>query len=308
MNMKLKIYILYALMISCWGTTWYFLKISLQETPLFWGLALRFIFAGMIFWVFYFIKNERIKFTSEIKKVYFLYTFLNFTLCYFLTYWAMRYVYSNLGSILWSLFPLCVAGMAHFYLPDDKLNFRKTLSMVVGFIGTILILYKGESLGMGNVVYGIIAILISIVLAAWPNIYLKMHHTKINTFHLNAVGMTTSGIIMMLISFILEQGQSMPMDSKNLFALIYLTVPGTVVTWGIYIWLFNHMRVSQISYVAFFPPVIAIAMGWIFLGEELPMVIIIGASLIILGGFLINYQTRVREIISEPGLLSVTED
>ncbi len=308
MNMKLKIYALYAIMSIFWGMTWYFLKVSVQDMPLFWGIALRFTLAGLFFWGIYFIKKDRVRFMPEIKTVYLLFTFLNFTLCYFLTYWAMKYVYSNLGSILWSLFPLCVAGMAHFYLPDDKLTFQKSMSMVVGLIGTVFLLYEGCMVGDQHVFFGIFAILLSVVLAAWPNVYLKMHHPNINSFHLNAVGMTTSGIIMMAASYFFESGQPIPLDSTNLFALFFLTVPGTVMTWGIYIWLFNHLRVSQISYVAFFPPVIAIAMGWLLLGEKLPLITIIGAGLIILGGFMINYQPEAKGAYSEAQLEPVPKD
>ncbi|MDP6339074.1 MAG: DMT family transporter [Candidatus Marinimicrobia bacterium] len=306
--MKTKIFILYAIMSIFWGMTWYFLKVSLLEMPLLWGIALRFMIAGLIFWCIYFFRKERMEFTPEIKTVYFMFTLLNFTICYFLTYWAMQFVYSNLGSILWSLFPLCVAVMAHFYLPDDRLTFRNSFSLAVGLIGTILLLYEGDSLGERNVFLGISAIIVSIVLAAWPNVYLKMHHPKINAFHLNAVGMTISGIIMAAASFIMEQGQSMPLDSTNLFALFFLTVPGTVLTWGIYIWLFNHLRVSQISYVAFFPPVIAIIMGWLLLGEALPLITIIGAVLIILGGFLINYRGASQTALSNTQLGAVPKD
>jgi len=120
--------------------------------------------------------------------------------------------------------------------------------------------------------------------------------------------MTSSGLIMMAVSLMLETGQKMPLDGMNLFALFFLTVPGTVVTWGIYIWLFTYMRVSQISYVAFFPPVIAIIMGWLLLDEKLPVITIIGAGLIILGGFLINYNPKNRKTHIKKKLNPLPED
>jgi len=292
MFMKTKIFILYAIMSLCWGLTWYFLKISLRTMPMYWGLSLRFLIAGAIFWGLYYYKSERIVLTSKLRSVYIMFALFNFTIGYFLTYWATQYIYSNLGAILWSLFPISVAGMAHLFLPDDRMNLRKSFSMAVGLAGTILLLYNGESLGEGKVFMGIMAILIAVFLAAWPNVYMKMGNHKMNAYHLNAVGMTISGIIMLIASLIVEQGQTMPTDPENLFALFFLTVPGTVVTWGIYIWLFNHLRVSQLSYVAFFPPVVAILMGWLFLGESLPWVTLAGAGLVIMGGFLINYNPQ----------------
>ena len=85
--MKTKIYILYALMSIFWGMTWYFLKVSLIEMPLLWGLSIRFLMAGIIFWGVYYFRKDRVRFTPEVKIVYLLITFFNYSLCYILTYW-----------------------------------------------------------------------------------------------------------------------------------------------------------------------------------------------------------------------------
>ena len=290
--MKTKVYMLYALMCVLWGFTWMYLKISLAEMPLYTGLSIRFSIAGIIFWIMYFIKGHKVNLTTDLKNVYLLFTFFNFSLCYYLTYWGAKYVYSNLGAIIWSLLPICVAMMAHFYLPDDRLNKKKTFGMLIGLIGTILLFYERDMLGEGQATFGIIAILLSVVLAAWPNVYLKMQKSSINSYHLNAVGMTLSGVLFLICALIFENNAFIPMDNKNLFAIFFLTVPGTVMTWGIYIWLFNHLPVTQISYTAFYPPIIATVVGWFFLGEALPALAIIGSVLIIAGGYLVSSPSK----------------
>ena len=290
--MKTKVYMLYALMCVLWGFTWMYLKISLAEMPLYTGLSIRFSIAGIIFWIMYFIKGHKVNLTTDLKNVYLLFTFFNFSLCYYLTYWGAKYVYSNLGAIIWSLLPICVAMMAHFYLPDDRLNKRKAFGMLIGLIGTILLFYERDMLGEGQATFGIIAILLSVVLAAWPNVYLKMQKSSINSYHLNAVGMTLSGVLFLICALIFENNAFIPIDNKNLFAIFFLTIPGTVMTWGIYIWLFNHLPVTQISYTAFYPPIIATVVGWFFLGEALPALAIIGSVLIIAGGYLVSSPSK----------------
>ena len=286
--MKTKIYILYALMCILWGFTWMYLKISLQEMPLYKGLSIRFISAGTIFWIIYFFKSEKVQPTKDLWRVYILFTLFNFSLCYYLTYWGTKFVFSNLGAILWSLLPLCVAFMAHFYLPNDKLTKRKFGGIIIGLIGSILLFYNKDLLGQGQTFLGLLAILLSVILAAWPNVHLKMQKSEINPYHLNAVGMSISGLIFLIFALIFESQASIPLDNKNMFAIFFLTVPGTVVTWGIYIWLFNHLPVTQISYTAFYPPIIASIVGWFFLDESLPLIAILGSMLIIAGGYLVS--------------------
>ena len=139
---------------------------------------------------------------------------------------------------------------------------------------------------------GIFAILLAIIIGAWPTIYIKKQGIKLDTIHLNAVGLSLSGLIILFIAIIFDKSSFFQINSNHISSLLFLAIPGTVVTWGIYIWLLNHLPASQLSYVAFFPPIIAIISGWVFLDETLSLISLFGAALIILGGFLINYDLK----------------
>ena len=281
-----------------WGLTWFFLKYSLVEMPLFAGLSIRFLSAGIIFLSIHLIRKKKILVSRKMLLIYSQYGLINFSLCYFLTYWGAKYVFSNLGAILWSLLPLFVAGMAHFCIPDDRLNLRKALGMLIGLFGAILLLTQGENLGEGEVTLGLLAILLSVFLAAWPNVYLKMQNEKVDSYHLNGFGMSFAGLVFSVFYFFYERGQTIPLDFNNVGAVFFLTVPGTVLTWGIYIWLFNYLPVTQISYTAFYPPIVASLVGWLFLGESLPFVAIIGSMMIIGGGYLVVSKKRLKKALN----------
>jgi drug/metabolite transporter (DMT)-like permease len=281
-----------------WGLTWFFLKYSLVEMPLFAGLSIRFLSAGIIFLSIHLIRKKKILVSRKMLLIYLQYGLINFSLCYFLTYWGAKYVFSNLGAILWSLLPLFVAGMAHFCIPDDRLNLRKALGMLIGLFGAILLLTQGENLGEGEVTLGLLAILLSVFLAAWPNVYLKMQNEKVDSYHLNGFGMSFAGLVFSVFYFFYERGQTIPLDFNNVGAVFFLTVPGTVLTWGIYIWLFNYLPVTQISYTAFYPPIVASFVGWLFLGESLPFIAIVGSAMIIAGGYLVVSKKRPKKALN----------
>jgi drug/metabolite transporter (DMT)-like permease len=227
-------------------------------------------------------------------KIYLQFGLINFSLSYAITYWATQFIYSNLSSIIWAGFPLVVTMMAHFTLPDERFTPKKILSISIGIIGTMLILSQGKQFGGSNVLVGIIALMISVFIAAWPNVYLKKHAKTVNTIQLNAVCQTLGGFILLLISSLIEPGQGMIWSQANILATLYLIIFGSVITWMIYFWLFSHLPVTQISYVAFFPPVIAIIAGWIVLDEILTPIVILGAVFIIGGALLISKQKRLQ--------------
>ena len=291
--MKTKIYIAYALLSVIWGTTWYALKVSLNEgmVPSY-AVGIRFLFGGLIFWIILLIRREILPLNKRAISIYLQFGLFNFGLSYLLTYWGTQFVYSNLASILWASFPIITSVMAHFYLPSERLNKKRSISLLLGIIGTALIISQSENLGGNNVGIGVIVILLAVLVASWPNAYLKKYKNEVNTFQLNAMSQSIGGIFLFTFAILTEPGQAMIWTKTNIFATTYLIVFGSVITFSLYYWLFAYLSLSQITYVAFFPPILAIIIGWIFLDEQLSFLILLGASLIIFGALLVNYKRK----------------
>ena len=126
-----------------WGSTWSFIKISLNAgVPPFFGVGFRFFLSGLLFFLIIFFRKESIPFNKQAIKLYLSFGLLNFALSYGITYWATQYVYSSISSILWGLFPLFTSVMAHFMLSGDdneKLTSNKLKALFLGFIGMVFI-------------------------------------------------------------------------------------------------------------------------------------------------------------------------
>ncbi|MGY8787442.1 MAG: DMT family transporter [Fidelibacterota bacterium] len=287
--MKPKVLINYTILCLIWGTTWIVLKKSLMEgTPPFFGAGFRFFFAGLILWAIILYKKERPSFAILPLKLYVQFGFLNLTVCYGLTYWATQFIYSSLSSIIWAGFPICVTILSYFMLPNEVLTKKKLFSLFLGTLGAFFILKEGMKFEGDSVVFGITIVMIAVVIASYPSVYLKKHSDVLTSLHLNAVSQLMAGIILLSISYFVESDQAMIWSQFNIFALLYLTIPGSLIAWFIYIWLFSHISMSQISYIAFFPPLLASILGWTILDETLSIIAIFGGSLVILGAILVN--------------------
>lgn len=274
-----------------WGTTWIVLKTSLVEgTPPIYGVGLRFLLAGAVLWIIFFLKHESLPMTKRAWYIYLQFAIFNFTIAYALTYWGTQYIYSSVASIIWAGFPLVVGALAHFQLPDERLTLYRIISILLGTVGVVIIVSQGQHLGGERVFIGIPVVVLAVLSSAWPNVHLKKYHDEVNTIQLNAVSQTLAAIALLLLSLILEPNQPMVWSPYNIFAIAYLAIPGSVVTWMIYVWLFSHLSMGQISYVAFFPPLIATIIGWIFLQEVLTLPAIFGSLLVISGAVLINLK------------------
>jgi len=287
--MKPKVLLNYAILCFIWGTTWIVLKKSLMEgTPPFFGAGFRFFVAGLILWAVILYKKDRPSFEPLPLRLYIQFGLMNLTISYGLTYWATQFIYSSLSAIIWSGFPLFVAVFSYFMLPNEPLTKKKMISLFLGTFGALLILKEGLKFEGDQVAFGILMVMIAVIIAGYPNVYLKRYSDAVTSLHLNAVSQLLAGTTLLIVSFIFESDQQMVWSNFNIFALAYLTIPGTLIAWFIYVWLFSHISMSQISYIAFFPPVLASILGWIILDEKLSILAIFGGGLVILGAVLVN--------------------
>jgi drug/metabolite transporter (DMT)-like permease len=277
-----------------WGSTWYFIKISLNAgVPPFFGVGFRFFLSGLLFFLIIFFRKESIPFNKQAIKLYLSFGLLNFALSYGITYWATQYVYSSISSILWGLFPLFTSVMAHFMLSGDdneKLTSNKLKALFLGFIGMVFI-GSNQSIDLQSQSFLAIMVLVgAIIIAAWPSVLYKKYNDVVGPYQMNAVCQVLTGVIMLSLSSLLKEDLAQIVwTDQLLFASAYLVIFGGVISWGIYFWLYKYLSVTQVTYVAIFPPIVAIILGWIFLNEVLSAKEIIG-TIFILGSSVLIYR------------------
>jgi drug/metabolite transporter (DMT)-like permease len=277
-----------------WGSTWYFIKISLNAgVPPFFGVGFRFFLSGLLFFLIIFFRKESIPFNKQAIKLYLSFGLLNFALSYGITYWATQYVYSSISSILWGLFPLFTSVMAHFMLSGDdneKLTSNKLKALFLGFIGMVFI-GSNQSIDLQSQSFLAIMVLVgAIIIAAWPSVLYKKYNDVVGPYQMNAVCQVLTGVIMLSLSSLLKEDLAQIVwTDQLLFASAYLVIFGGVISWGIYFWLYQYLSVTQVTYVAIFPPIVAIILGWIFLNEVLSAKEIIG-TIFILGSSILIYR------------------
>ncbi len=89
--------------------------------------------------------------------------------------------------------------------------------------------------------------------------------------------------------FVGEETHTINWNQELIIATLYLIIMGGVISWGIYFWLYQHLTVTQVTYVAIFPPIVAIIVGYIFLNHQFQPHEIIG-TILILGGSVLIYR------------------
>ena len=86
----------------------------------------------------------------------------------------------------------------------------------------------------------------------------------------------------------------------SVVGLLYLIVFGSMIGFSAYIWLLRVTRPSLVSTYAFVNPVVAVLLGWTFVGEPLNPQIIAAAAIIVAGiGVIVFFQPAARQEIRQ---------
>jgi drug/metabolite transporter (DMT)-like permease len=191
---------------------------------------------------------------------------------------------SGMAGLLMAVMPLVTLLLAHFFLPNDKLNVYKILGFILGISGVLFILAPSINNG-SNSTFGIL-----LVLAAACSYSVNTIVAARLTSYDPIVSSTCVLILASLISFLIwPESLSIAFNEIPLISLssiILLGVLPTGIAAYIYFIIINSAGATFLANINYLIPVVAFFLGAILLGEEILIQNIIALIFIISGIFI----------------------
>lgn len=284
---------LFFLICFIWGSTWFVIKVGLQELPVFLSLSMRFLTASIVLLFLLRIFRITVPVNEKFIFLYLYLAFVSFLVPFSLVYWAEVTIPSNLASILFSTMPFFAALFSRLFLREE-LNLLQRIGLIFGFVGVVLI-FKMDTANYGSsfvlnkkFVLSMFAVILSALLNASVLIVVKKYGTEIHPLAINFLPLTLSGLMLLVLSSIFEDWGTAKLGIKGIGSVIYLGVFGSIVTFTVYYWLLKKVPAVIMSLTAFLTPVFAVLIG-VFVGkEEISANILGGASLVLTGVLMVN--------------------
>jgi putative membrane protein PagO len=294
------IVVVYAAMCLIWGSTWIMIKLGLRGAPPMTAVAVRFILAALLVHVIIAIRRKKLPRTRGFLLLSLFLGLVHFALPYVLVYWGEQYISSGLTAVLYSTMPICVALLARVLI-GDRLTFRKTIGILVGFAGVWVIFSASMSFGGHDAAVGMGAILISVLCASLSSVVVKKYASRYDPFVMLALPFTIGGLLVSVLAVAVEGSNPLQFDALTWITIVYLAVLGSVVAFSFYFWIIKRIDVTVLSYQTFVIPVFAVLIGWIFLKETVTIRVIAGAALILAGIALATLRNNRRRFASPAG-------
>lgn len=277
-----------------WGTTWVVSKQGVAHMSALQMAGIRQIIGGSCYLLYFILKKYPLPSKSDFFPLVIL-SLLNFVLSNGLSTWGVKYISAGLASLIGAIFPLWIViiGLVSNKVKPPKMAISGVL---LGFTGICVIFYDH----LGDFInpdfrFGLILSLIATWSWAFGTIFTKKHAKVFNPYFGLGFQMLLAGLILTFVSGL--DSAYVPISdipAISWFAIFYLVIFGSVIGFICYLYALQHLPTEQTSIYAYINPIVALFMGWIFLGETLSITIFLGGAITLIGIFLVNRSFEVK--------------
>ena len=221
--------------------------------------------------------------------------FVNLVLPFFLIAYGVQKVQSNLAAILMASTPLSATVLAHFFTDNEKINYAKTLGVLIGFSGIVFLFSDNILINENNFLSALIIFFASTFYVIGGLLTLKVSNKK--NENVTASILIWATIFLIPITAYTEQPWNLNPSMESTISVIYLGIVATGFAWLLrFRILINNGLVFQ-SQVAYLIPIFGIILGYIFLKELITSKVLIAVVAVIIGIYLVK-KSNTKKITS----------
>ena len=273
-----------------WGSSFFNIKIaSYSYEPITLALV-RVIFASIPLYMLCKYKKIKIEGFTKNWKPYALIGLCNITIPFILIAIGTSQINSYLAAMLMSTTPLSGSLLAHFFTKNEKISFLKSLGILLGFFGILILFFDKLIVNENNYIYVLITILGSTFYSIGGILTLKLKNKQ----NENVTTSTTlwSVIFLLPLAFILETPFNSSPTLESTLSLFYLGVVATGLAWLIR---FRILTVNGLVFqtqVAYLIPIFGIIFGYFLMDEVITWKVLTSLVVILLGIYIFKKNNK----------------
>jgi drug/metabolite transporter (DMT)-like permease len=253
---------------AIWGSSFFNIKIATYSYEPYTLALIRVILATITMLAVSFFYKIKIYAFSKNWKIYAIVGVCNITIPFSLIAIGTNKIDSYLAAMLMSTTPITGSILAHFFTRNEKITFLKSLGIILGFAGIILLFFDKLIINESNYLFVLIILLGSTFYSISGILILKKLKKSGN------INVTTSTLIWSLItllplSFMFEDPFKSSPTFESTLSLIYLGVVATSFAWWLRFKILSNNGIVFQTQVAYLIPIFGVIFGALILDEQI---------------------------------------
>jgi drug/metabolite transporter (DMT)-like permease len=269
-----------------WGTSFFFNEVLLREMgPLMVSFA-RVTMAALFCWGWVLISGRKPLSAFRMAPQMAVMGVAMFAIPFAVYPIGQQYVASGVAGIVNAMTPVMVVIVSHFWPDGEKATFLKSLGILSGFTGIVLLSLRAVTDGDPSSLYGTVLILLAPISYAFAMNYVRRLH-KIDIAVMLAWAFSFAAIAVLPVALIWD-GWPPVISMSTWGAIAFLGCVLTGLSFLIAFQILPRAGATKTSSVTFIAPVSALLIGYFVLQEELGLLHLAGMAAIFLGLMLID--------------------
>jgi drug/metabolite transporter (DMT)-like permease len=274
----------FVLLTLIWGASFLFIKIGVEALAPLQVAFGRMMFGSLALIAVTIARRERLPRQGRIWAHLAIAAALANSLPFTLFAYAERQVSSSLASIGNATVPLFTLLFALLLLPSERPTARRTVGLVIGFAGVLVVLGVWRGVTAGPDVAGMMLILIAAASYGLSGVYMRRY---LSTTEYSSLALSVGQLVVgsLELALLLPFATTMPhhLPARVVGAIFALGTFGTGVAYVLSYGLIRLAGATVASTVTYFIPVVSIVIGVVGLGEKLAWNAPVGAVIIVAG-------------------------
>ncbi len=274
-------FLLLILLAVIWGSSFFNIKIATYSYEPITLALVRVIFASIPLLIICKLRKIKIEAFEKNWNKYAIIGLCNISIPFVLIAIGTSKINSYLAAILMSTTPLSGSILAHIFTNNEKISFLKSIGILIGFSGIVLLFFDKVIINSENYLYALITILGSTFYSIGGLLTLKLKNKK----NENVTTSTTiwSVIFLLPFSLIIETPWNSSPTFASTLSLLYLGVIATGLAWLIR---FRILTVNGLVFqtqVAYLIPIFGIFFGYFLMDETITWRVLLSLVIILIG-------------------------
>ena len=242
---------------ALWGSSFIFIKISVESIPPLTQTTYR-LFVGMCFtWLIFAFYREALPRSARIWGLIALSALVGVALPFWLISWGQTVVAPGLTAIFMAIMPLGTLLIAHFFTKDEKFSKWKLIGVGFGIFGIVLLVgpallsqLGGDLLHQGAILLGALCYALNAVVTKY---LLEVPKLVVVMFL-----MTFAFFMVMPVAYIQEGSFHFDYDLLPLIAIFVLAVFHTVLAGFVLVWIVQRQGANFFGQINLLVPLFGV--------------------------------------------------
>jgi len=276
---------------AIWGSSFFNIKIATYSYEPYTLALIRVVLATSTMLTVAFFYKIKICAFSKNWKIYAIVGLCNITIPFSLIAIGTNKIDSYLAAMLMSTTPMTGSILAHFFTKDEKITFLKSLGIILGFVGILLLFFDKLIINKSNYFF-VLIILLGSTFYSISGIMILRYLKKSGNINVTTSTMIWSVITLLPLSFIFENPLESTPTLESTLSLIYLGVIATGFAWWLRFRILSKNGIVFQTQVAYLIPIFGVIFGALILDEQITWKVLASLIIIMSGIYIVKKYNK----------------